>query len=528
MNNNLNPLNQDPRNPKASNDKSVAILWIAAFVLGVGLIFARFVYPELVWATIVIAVGLVASLGLLIQKNMSALKGRTAAFGLNSLVTVLLVIGIVGVLNFLGHAHPAKLDLTKNKAHTLSDQTDKLIKGLNKPVKVVLYAKLQQKEQLRPLLEDYRRLNASKFEIEYVDPDKEPTRAKQAGIKKYGTLQILMGTRDNKIEDVTEEKLTNAIIKINQDKTPVLCSLTGHGEKSLSGTDAEGYDVVKKGLQAQSFETKEVNLVQEGKIPADCDAIAILGPTKPYFGPEIKLISAYLDNGGRALVALDVNLKGGEYAPELLPVLASWNVKPLPMMVVDPLSRMLNVDASIAIIATFAKDNPITRDMQGNCFFPLMRPIDIVKTDPSLKAEWIAQTTPKSWAVADLKTIVSGQVAFHEGKDRTGPLNGAVAVSGKRKDSKAARDTRIVVLGSSAIGSNTFQRLGNNLDFFLNAVSWVMENENLISIRAKDQQPGKVELSQKEATTIGILTVFLIPLLIAVGGIVIWALRRRL
>jgi ABC-type uncharacterized transport system involved in gliding motility auxiliary subunit len=133
------------------------------------------------------------------EKN---LKKRATLYGLNSFITVLLVLGILGVLNFLGSRYPLKWDLTKNKVHTLSDQTVKLVKGMKQSVKTTLFSKLQQKEQLRPLLENYKALNPQ-FEIEYIDPDREPARAKQAGIKKYGTLKLTVGTRENQVEDAT-------------------------------------------------------------------------------------------------------------------------------------------------------------------------------------------------------------------------------------------------------------------------------------------------------------------------------------
>ena len=279
---------------------------------------------------------------------------------------------------------------------------------------------------------------------------------------------------------------------------------------------------------SQSYEVKDINLIQDNKIPDTCDAIAILGPTKPFFEPEIKIIRDYL-NGGRAVIAIDVNIKGGEYSPELLSLLGEWNIKSTPQaMIVDPISKMLGVDASVSVIAAFNKDQAITKDMQGNSFFPFLRPLDIEKTDPALKADWLGQTTNKSWAVTDMRALSSGQVKFNEGKDRTGPLNAAVAISGKKKDSKGTRESRLVVFGTSAFATNNWQRYGGNLDFFLNSVSWAMEDETLISIRAKEEGPGKVELSQKQGTVIFLLTVIVIPLLVAVGGIVVWVLRRRL
>src|SRR4051812_2242796 len=98
-------------------------LWISAVVLAVGLLITRVVFPELLWLTLIATLLLVIVLAALIRENQKALRSRSTAFGVNSFVTVLLVISIVGVLNFLASRHPFKADLTQNKIHTLSDQT---------------------------------------------------------------------------------------------------------------------------------------------------------------------------------------------------------------------------------------------------------------------------------------------------------------------------------------------------------------------------------------------------------------------
>lgn len=512
------------------------LLWAVSVALFLGLLIARGVYPEYLWLTLLLSVALIASLLGLARENQKALRSRTAAYGVNSGITVLLVIGIVGVVNFLASKHPFKLDLTKNKLHTLSDQTTKIIKGLDKPVKAVLFGKSQQREQYSSLFDDYRNLS-QKFEVEYIDPDREPTRARDVGIKKYGTLQLMVGTRDTKIEEPTEEKITNALIKLLKEKSPTLCSITGHGEKNFSATDADGYSLAKKALNDQSYEVLDVSLIQGEagnppgtmKIPEKCDAIAILGPTKAFFAPEIHAIQTYLENGGRAVIATDINLKGGEYAPDLLKVLEHWYIKPLNALVVDPLSRMLGVDSSVAILASFSHDLSMTKDFQANCAFPMSRPLVIMTGAPaSLNLHWAAQTTPKSWGVTDLSQLLKGQVTFTQGKDIPGPLTAVIAAEGKLKDSKATRNTRLVVYGSSFFANNNFSRFMGNMDFFLNSISWAMEDESLISIRAKEDTPGKVELSQKAGTFVFLLSVIMIPLLISAGGIAIWAVRRRL
>ncbi|MEK7691538.1 MAG: hypothetical protein AAB425_11020, partial [Bdellovibrionota bacterium] len=132
-----------------------AIFWIAAGFLGLGLLVALVIVPEWLWLSIFLGVLLVVDFGLLIRENKKALKSRSAAFWLNSVITTLLVLGIVGVLNFLVNRHQLKWDLTKEKIHTLSDQTDKVTKGLKSEVKAVFFGKVNQREEVRPLLENY-------------------------------------------------------------------------------------------------------------------------------------------------------------------------------------------------------------------------------------------------------------------------------------------------------------------------------------------------------------------------------------
>lgn len=510
-----------------NNKLMVPLLWSVTGLLLLAMLFARAVFPELPWVTVAVAVPLVGALALLIRQNRVALRSRSAAYGLNSAITIVLVLGIIGVANFMSARYPMKLDLTQNKVHTLSDQTVKLVKGLQQNVKAVLFAKLAQRDQFRPLLDNYKALSP-KFEIEYVDPDREPTRAKQVGIRKYGTLQLVVGPRDTKIEEPTEEKLTNALIKLLKEKTPTLCAIVGHGERSFAATEAEGYSIAKQALVNQAYEVKDLELVKDPKVPDTCTAIAILGPKQAFFEPEVKAIRDYLDNGGRAIIASDLNLKGGMHSPELVKILESWHVRQSWGVIVDPVSRMLQVDAAVPIVATYSKDHAITKEFGGNCFFPFVSPLEAMGGAPAgLNIQWLGKTTPNSWAVNDPKQLATGEVRLTE-KDKKGPLDVAFAVEGKQKDSKAQRNTRIVAFATSHFANNHFQKYGANLDFFLNAVSWAMEDESLISIRAKEEGAGKVELSQKTGTSVFLIAVVVIPLLIAVAGVVIWVRRRKL
>ena len=162
-------------------------LWVLTGVSLAGLLIARTIYPEILAFTILCGALAVIGLGGLIQQNRRALATRSLAYGVHSTMTILLTFGIVVVLCFLNFRFPFKYDFTKNKLHTLSDQTVKLVKGLKQPLKATYFGNASEKETSRGLLDRYRNLNP-KFELEFVDPTRELTRTRQAKIRQRGYL----------------------------------------------------------------------------------------------------------------------------------------------------------------------------------------------------------------------------------------------------------------------------------------------------------------------------------------------------
>lgn len=465
------------------------------------------------------------------NKNESSnkeLNKRTLSFGANSVFITILGVSIVGVFNFLSSQYPQKLDLTKNKIHTFSDQSVKVMKGLTEEMKAELYGDIGSKERYRPVFDNYKKLS-NHFKFELVDPNKEPMRVKQAGIKKADTLMLTYKGKNMKVEEITEEKITNAVIKLTKEGKTTVCMLVGHGENSITNTAQDGIQGVKKGFEDQAYEVKELTLSQETSIPADCNVIAMVGVSKALFPNEIKMLSDYLNNGGRAVIAMEATITQADQTKELRDLLKNWGIEVKTGLIIDPVSRQLGVDASVPIIAQFNPEHAVTKDFKQQCYFPFARGIDLTSPAPEgMKTLWLAKTTPKAWGEVDMNSIAKGQVQYNAGVDAMGPLVVAASVTGKIKDSKAMRDTRIVVFGSSQFTNNQYSRFGGNLDFFLNSVSWALEDESLISIRSKDAEAGKVELSQNEGIVIFWVSVVIIPLLIAALGIVIWIRRKKL
>jgi len=258
--------------------------------------------------------------------------------------------------------------------------------------------------------------------------------------------------------------------------------------------------------------------------------LLILGPTKAFFDKELVVLAQYLDGGGRAVVALDPNLKGGEdNNKQINKLLETWGVKVAHNMVVDPLSKLMGAEASVPIVPTYNKDHAITKEFQATTLFPLSSSVEILKAAPAgVKVTWVARSSPKSVGVTDFKSLASGKVQLEAPSNVRGPLDMLVVVDGKREGSKAAQNTKIVVLGTSNLASNNFARHAQNSDLFLNSVSWLADDESLISIRPKEEGGQAITLSQTEGRYIQLLSMVLVPLLTLGTGVANWIRRRKL
>lgn len=507
-----------------------AYLWISLAIFGFGFAFALALIPEKPYVAYSLAALFGIDLVVLFLRARANMNKRNMAFGIQSFTTILLVFGIVGMLNFLANKNPFKKDVTQQQINTVSDQTAKIVKNLKEPLQVILYGESGDKEKYAPLINNYKDLN-SNFQYEFVNVQKELSRTRQAGIKKPGTLQLLYKGKDAKVDELTEEKITNSLIKILKDKAIVVCALTGHGEKSFTSREQDGYESVRQALIEQTYEVKDVNLVQEGKVPAECSSLAVVGPTRGFLEKEKTLLDDYLKTGGRAVIAIDPNVRGKEQVQDVLKLLEPWKVTSPHALVVDPFAKMYGADASTPVATSFNAAQPIVKDFgeKQGVLFPITRPLEIPSYgSDGLTFFWLVQSTPNAWSETDLGGLAKGQAAYTEGKDKKGPLNFAVSVEGKLNGSRATTNTRIVVFGSSLFASNAFFRINLNQDLFVNAVSWAIEDESLISIRKKENEPGKFEIDQKQGQMIGLISIIVLPVLIAIAGIVIWILRKKL
>ena len=116
--------------------------WIGT-VLVFGAVAIRFLHPD--WnqyATYAAWAGLVAVLIYMAGQWRDVAefyKGRSAKYGTVSIVSVIVFLGILIAVNYLGTRQNKRWDFTANQVYSLSDQTVKLLKDLKEPAKITVF-----------------------------------------------------------------------------------------------------------------------------------------------------------------------------------------------------------------------------------------------------------------------------------------------------------------------------------------------------------------------------------------------------
>jgi ABC-type uncharacterized transport system involved in gliding motility auxiliary subunit len=516
--------------------------------LGVALVFAavaiRFLKPE--WQPyyngLAIA-GLVCTLLYMLsqwREIVQTFAGRQARFGTLAAASILVVFGILVAINYLSTRHNRRWDLTAAHQFSLSDQTKKVLHDLKEPVKIRVFARSDEFQRFRDRLDEYT-YQSKQVSAEYIDPEKKPGMAQQYGVTALGTVVFDYKGRNEKVNSEAEQELTNALIKVIQGRQPKVYFTQGHGEKDTVSADRGGYNGIVAGLTSGNFVVDKVVLAQQGAVPADAEVLVIAGPKTDFLGPEIDAVKAFLAKGGKLLVLLDPILKADQAQPAgLQGLLKDWGIDAGNDIILDVsgMGRLIGTDESVPVAASYPT-HPITEGFNLLTAYPLARSMSPVEGGVGGRtAQKIVETSSRSWAETNLKSLTGGQPAKQDEGDKGGPVALASAVSAaasatpapatpaKEGDTPKPAETRVVAFGDSDFASNAALGVAGNRDLFLNTINWLAQQENLISIRPRDPEDRRITLTADQQQRIFYLTVLIVPGLVLLAGVQTWWRRR--
>ena len=505
------------------------------------------------------AVLMLVHLALRWESVVKAVGGRQLRHGGNSAVLIVVVIAILAGINYIAFRRPLKKDFTKGQRYSLSDQTKKVVGGLKEDVRILYFQRAVELAGGDERIKQYQALSPH-LKAEFVDPFAKPARAREYDVKgPWPIVVVERGTRRERAASDSEQDLTNALVKVTHEGQKTVCFVTGEGERDLDDATDMGFTGAREALTKSQYLTRKIVLARERTVPADCAVVVVAGPQADLLPPVADALRAHVAAGGKLLVMDEAPLK--KATPNLDALLRSWNIEAGNDVVVDVsgVGQMFGA-GELTPMAVEYPFHEITRGFRVMTAFHEARSLQAgASPAPGTIAQNLVQTSDASWGETDLALKAPVQ---RDDKDKKGPISlGAVATititaspspaaspsllgapasaspsPSTPADPESADDEpapslpghegRVVAFGDADFASNALLGFQGNRDFFLNAVAWLAQDADLISIRPREPEDQRMFLSQTQQQTIALLALVLLPGLFVGLGVWSWWSRR--
>jgi ABC-type uncharacterized transport system involved in gliding motility auxiliary subunit len=459
---------------------------------------------------------------------------RASRYGTSAILTAVLSLLILAMLGFLATRYHKRFDWSEQQVHSLTDQSLKVLGGLDRDVEVVaLYQTLDQ-QPVRELLDRYA-YESDRFRVEYADPNERPDLPEKYGIAPeelgQGLVRVAFGDESVQVTEVTEENVTNAMVKLLRTGEKTVYFLEGHNERAIegeAGAAKEGFERAAEALRNENYRVEKLLLAARGEVPEDADVVIVPGATRPLLDVEHAALQGYLARGGSLMVLVDPRAN-----TDLVDDLRSWGVDVGDDIVVDRKLALFG-RATSPFAESYDPEHEITQDMRETTLFHVARSM---RSGEDSGLTEIVFTGADSWAERDLERFFQEGTAEFGEDDLGGPVSVAVAGTPRLEnaDEEAAAEesegekpgARLVVFGDTDFATNELIEAYRNRDLFVNSVNWLMGDVEAISIRPRLSRASRFQLSGDQFLRIRSLSLFVLPEVIAVIGVFVWWSRRR-
>ena len=437
-----------------------------------------------------------------------------------------------------------RLDFSFNGYATTGEVTKKTLDTLSHDVKLyLLYQGGDMDSQLYSVLERYRLLS-DRVSIEAADITRNPglltrfqgdaTTAAESGsvivsCEDTGRYLILSGadfvTQGYNIEQGTfeiaglayEKKLTEAIVYVTADDTPVIGLLQGHGE-----LDEDTLTNLLELLKSNGYDWRSVNLLAADALEG-VDLLLIADPQKDFSDDEIQQVKAFAENGGSLFVMRDYS--DPLQMPNYMSLLKSYGVVPLAGVAVAGENDTGSYYGERIYLLPYLCAMDMTQPLiDGNMDILLLAGASAfetpTQTDNSLSAAAVLKTGPNAY----LRDLSDGHTTIdRQPDDPTGELTLAI-LSGRMHAN--GNVSRMFAIGNSTVFTDeyVYQR-GYSEEFLIQLLGELLPQKTIsLDIMATSAiHPGLKASSQ----SFGLMLLAAVPLLVLLCGICVLVPRRN-
>ncbi len=485
-------------------------------------------------------------------------KIRRFQIGLNLIVQAVIILILAAMVNYLGFEHYRRWDLSRDKKYALSDKTKNFLQSVKGKIRMTVFFGSQNPitADVQNLLTEYQYASRGKIDVEYVDPERNLTRAKEL-FDKYKVVTDESGliveykgrNKTVKASEMAEmdqgnpmlqeapkvtafkgeQAITSALIDIVEGKKNTVGYVIGHKEPPLG--ERSPISILKTFIENENIKFQELNLFEVPAIPAEVKVIMIAGPQYDFSDREMKMLRDFWNKDGRILLLVDPAAK----TPKLLGFLNELGVK------VDADRLMAMVQTGIQevarvrdVVARFLPDNPVTKRL-AEVQAPFIGPTSSLTLEgerasaANIHLAPLAQAIKGYWGETDYFADSEQLLQFDPAKDKSEPLTIAASVEkgGSADERVQINSARLVVVSNSTFLEDSSLTQGQQgLDFVSAGLNWLLSREEMIGIAPKIPQTLTFSLDAPALRSLRWIILVLIPLVPAVLGLFVWWRRR--
>jgi hypothetical protein len=492
-------------------------------------------------------------------RTRSGKKIGRIRIGLNVVVQIILILFLVAMVNSFAFKHYARWDFSRDQKYTLSDKTKRFVDTLKGKMRITVFFSPTTPitADVENLLTEYQYAGKGKINIEHIDPERNLSRAKELFDKyKVVTDESLLvldyegrnkTVKASEMADIDqsgmavgegprvaafkgEQAITSAMIDLVEGKKKTLGYVTGHKEPALSERTSP-ITVLKTFIENENIKFQDLNLLDLEAIPADVNAVMIIGPQYDFSDREMKLLRDFWDKQGRILLLLDPAAK----TPKLRGFLNELGVK-------------VNNDRLMVFLRTGIEELALTRDVQARFLgdSPVTKRLADVRAlflggtssltlEPdriraaNIRLEPLIQAEKGYFAETDYNTDNQAklQADAKQSSNVLLTIGAAIEKGGSADQRVQVNSPRLVVVSNATfVQDNAITQDQQGLDFISGSVNWLLSREQLIGIAPKIPKPLTFSLSEEALRRLRWIILVFMPLVPAVIGTMVWWQRR--
>jgi gliding motility-associatede transport system auxiliary component len=479
--------------------------------------------------------------------------------GLNVVVQIVLILFLAAMVNSLAFKHYKRWDFSRDQKYALSDKTKRFLDTLKGKMRITVFFSPSTPitADVQNLLTEYQYAGNRKIDIEHIDPERNLSRAKELFDKyKVVTDESLLvldydgrnkTVKASEMADVDqsgmafgegprvaafkgEQAITSAMIDLVEGKKKTLGYVTGHKEPALSAPTSP-ITLLKTFIENENIKFQELNLLDQPAIPADVNAVMIVGPQYDFSDREMQVMRDFWDKQGRILVFVDPAAN----TPRLRAFLDELGVK-------------VNDDRLMVFVRTGIQELALTRDVQAHFLAdsPVTKRLADVRAifvggtasltlDPNRGRTANIQLQPLIHAekgyFAETDYNSDNQAKLQADAQKAGDVPLTIAASAEKGGSVDARvqvnSSRLITVSNATfVQDSAIMQDQAALDFVSGAVNWLLSRERMIGIAPKIPKPLTFSLDPEGLRRLRWILLILMPLIPAVIGTVVWWQRR--